>query len=310
MVSVIMPVYNAKQYIRSAIDSILNQSFSDFELILVDDCGTDETMKIIKDHYDDKRIRFLHNDQNMGIAYSRNRGIDVALGEYIAFMDDDDIASLERFKLEVEFMQTHPDIDAVGGRYCSIDELGKVNDYSDDTLQNPLFIKACLMFFDPIGNGCMLFKRDTVIRNRIRFKDNCYGMEDYMFWVDFSQVGSISNIKDVVLYWRNIEGNETSRNIGEKRIQRAKKFAEIQKYAIRKNGFDISENDVEFLSAMLQEGRFDSIVSRQEIERLYSILVSMINQAKSKGMNNYNEIKIACRKQFSRRLEYSEVWNL
>lgn len=310
MISVIMPVYNAEKYICQSVESILKQTYTDFELILIDDCGTDKSIDLVKKTFSDTRIKYYRNDKNMGIAYSRNRGLEVATGEFVAFMDDDDIAPLNRLELEMKFLEENPDIDAVGGRYSVIDEKGRVTGYSDDTLQNPKFIKACLMFFDPLGNGSMLFRRSTVIDNRIRFREDCYGMEDYLFWIDFSLVGKISNLKDIMLCWRNIEGNETRRCTGEMKSKRAAKFAEIQRYAIEKNGFELSKEDLNILTGMLSEGRFEKIVSKEDVEKLYRVLKDIIGQAKEKDMDNQNEIAVACRKQFSRRLEYSEVWNL
>ena len=305
-----MPVYKARRYICQAVESVLNQSYSDIELILIDDCGMDDSIKIVKEKTNDERIKYYYNDRNCGIAFSRNRGIEIAEGDYIAFMDDDDVAPLNRLELEMEFLKKHPDIDAVGGRFSLIDEDRNVVGYSDDTLQNPKYVKACLMFYDPLGNGTMLFRRNVVIKHGIRFKDHCCGMEDYMFWVDFSQVASISNLREVMLCWRNIIGNETNRYTTEKKKQRAEKFAEIQKYAIRRNGIVLSKEDEDFLTLMLPEGRFEQIVSENEMMRLYSILKEMVCQARDKRMYNYLEIKTACRKQFSRRLEYSEIWNL
>ena len=90
-ISVIMPVYNAERYIKIAVDSILNQTFKDFELIVIDDKGTDDSIKIVEE-ISDPRIRILHNEKNCGIAFSRNRGITEAKGEYLALMDDDDYA--------------------------------------------------------------------------------------------------------------------------------------------------------------------------------------------------------------------------
>lgn len=309
-ISIITPVYNSEKYIEKMIDSIMNQTLEDFELILIDDCGNDDTIRIIKEKYKDERIHLVHNDCNMGISYSRNRGIEMASGEYIALMDDDDIAPSDRLEKEYHYLLDHPDIDAVGGRYSVIDEDDNITGWSEDTLQNPKYVRACLMFYDPLGNGTMLFKKNTVIKNGIRFKNHCCGMEDYLFWIDFSKVASISNIKEVMLCWRNINGNETSRFTADRKKQRVEKFAEIQKYAIRRNGIVLSKEDENFLTSMLPEGRFDQIVSKGEMERLYKILKEMVCQAKEKGFDNYLEIRTACRKQFSRRLEYSEIWDL
>ncbi len=310
MISVIMPVYRANKYIFQAVNSVLKQTYSNLELIIIDDYGLDGSVESVKNTFSDNRIKYYLNDRNMGIAYSRNLGLDVANGEYIAFMDDDDLAPLNRLKIEIEFLENNPEIDAVGGRYCVIDENDNIIRYSDDTLQNHNYLKACLMFYDPLGNGSMLFRKSIVKDNHIRFMNNCQGMEDYRFWVDFSQFGKISNLKEVMLYWRNIEGNETSRRINEKKSERQKKFAEIQKYAIASNGFDLSEEDLSFLTEMLPEGRFDKIVSLRDVKKLYEILLSICKQAKKKKMENEMEILIACRKQLSRRMEYSEAWDI
>jgi glycosyltransferase involved in cell wall biosynthesis len=300
-----MPVYNAEKYIGKTLDTILNQTFKDFELILVDDCGSDDSVNIVK-KYSDSRMKLIRNDGNKGIAYSRNAGMMAASGKYIALMDDDDLAPINRLETEFDFLENHPEIDAVGGRYCTIDEWDNILSYSTDTLQNPKFVRASLMFYDPIGNGSMMFRKKTVEKNGLAFKDNWLGMEDYLFWVDFSMVGAITNVKEVMLHWRHIDGNETNRVLKEKSGERAEKFAQIQKYALKANGFDLSDGDLEFLTAMLPEGRLVYKVMRDDLERLYRILGSVISQAEQ--MNNQSEIKIACRKQFSRRLECSEVW--
>jgi glycosyltransferase involved in cell wall biosynthesis len=300
-----MPVYNAEKYIEKTLDTMLNQTFKDFELILVDDCGSDNSVNIL-DKHSDSRIKLIHNDENKGIAYSRNVGMMAASGKYIALMDDDDLAPLNRIETEFVFLENHPEIDAVGGRYCTIDECDNILSYSTDTLQNPQYVKASLMFYDPIGNGSMMFRKKTVDENGLVFKDNWLGMEDYLFWVDFSLVGTITNVKEVMLYWRHVDGNETNRVLKEKSRERAERFAQIQKYAIKANGFDLSDGDFEFLTDMLPEGRLIHKVTKDELERLYRILSFVISQAGQ--MDNQNEIKIACRKQFSRRLECSEVW--
>ncbi len=310
MISIIMPVYKAHKYIYTAVESILNQSYSDIELILIDDCGNDDSIEMVKNNFNDDRIKYYYNEKNMGIAYSRNRGIELAKGEYIALMDDDDIAPLNRLKDEVEYLENHPDIDAIGGRYCAIDEDGNVLRYSDDTLQNPNYIKACLMFFDPLGNGSMLFRKRVVEENNIRFMDDCQGMEDYRFWVGFSKYGKITNLKEVMLYWRDVKNNETNRAINDRQNLRKTKFAEIQRYAILSNGFKFTNDELNFITTMLPEGRLNNTASIEDVKRLHQLLVSMAMQARDLGLDNFEEIKVACRKQLSRRLEYSEAWDI
>ena len=304
-----MPVYRARKYIHKAVESVLNQSYSDIELIIIDDCGNDGSIELVKEKFNDDRIKYYHNDRNRGIAYSRNKGMDVSNGDYIAFMDDDDIAPLNRLQIEIEYLEHHLDIDAVGGRYCVIDETDKKNRYSDDTLQNPKYLKACLMFFDPLGNGSMLFRKKIVKDNNIRFMDDCQGMEDYRFWVDFSQFGKISNLKEIMLYWRDVKNNETNRAINDRQEIRKTKFAEIQKHAIISNGFKLMDDELDFITMMLPEGRLKNVVSLSDVKRLHEILKYMATQARDLGMDNFEEVKVACRKQLSRRLECSEAWD-
>ena len=148
-ISVIMPVYNAEKYIRKSIESILYQTFEDFELVLIDDCGNDKSMEIAR-QFSDERIRIIENADNIGISSSRNRGIKESHGKYIALMDDDDIASEERLKHTYEFLEKNSEFDAVGGRYCEIDENDNMVRISPDPLINPKFVKASLMFYNPM----------------------------------------------------------------------------------------------------------------------------------------------------------------
>ena len=104
MISVITPVYNAEKYIKETIESVLNQTYKDIELILVDDCSTDGSVEIIKS-YKDSRIRLISQETNKGAWAARNRGIDEAKGRYIAYIDSDDLWDLEKLSRELAFME-------------------------------------------------------------------------------------------------------------------------------------------------------------------------------------------------------------
>ena len=103
-ISVLMSVYNGEKYLREAIDSILNQTFTNFEFIIIDDASTDDSNAIIK-KYTDKRIKLVENPQNMGLTKSLNRGLKISLGKYIARLDSDDLAFPNRLKEQYEFME-------------------------------------------------------------------------------------------------------------------------------------------------------------------------------------------------------------
>ena len=115
-VSVLIPLYKANNFIAETLDSVLNQKFTDFEIIVVDDCGNDGSLEIVESYRQkDRRIKVLNNDANHGIAYTRNRGLDECAGEYIALLDDDDLMIGERLDKQVRFLDEHTDIGAVAG---------------------------------------------------------------------------------------------------------------------------------------------------------------------------------------------------
>lgn len=305
--SVVMPLYNAEKYVEKAIYSILKQTYKDFELVLVDDCSTDKTMEIVSG-IKDERINILKNERNFGIAYSRNKALKACTGEYIALMDDDDIATIDRFEKQVTFLDEHDEIDVVGSRYSIIDRHDAIKWTLPEVLHNPLYIRAALMFYDPIPNGSTMFRNDFIRSNKIQYKENCFGMEDYLFWIECSLHGKITNLEDVFLYWRDSGENESSRMHNNNKEKRANKYAELQKYAIQCNGFKLLEEELELLTAMFPEGNMSKIVTRAEIEKLYEVFRKLIYQAEENGFENKNEVRILCRKQFSKRIEYSELW--
>lgn len=125
LVSIITPLYNSEQFVSETIKSIINQTYKNWELILVDDCSTDSTLKIIKPFLEQySNIRVFKNTTNEGAAVSRNKGIKNASGDYIAFLDADDLWLPEKLEKQLKFMQTH-DIDVCFSSYTLIDESGK-----------------------------------------------------------------------------------------------------------------------------------------------------------------------------------------
>ncbi|MCI8465867.1 MAG: glycosyltransferase family 2 protein [Lachnospiraceae bacterium] len=145
LVSVIMPAYNGEKYIGEAIESVLNQTYGNLELIVVEDKSTDATPDLIR-RYQDSRIRLYFNDRNQGIAYSTNLGIEKSRGKYIALLDDDDIALERRLEWQVDFLEKHEEIDVLGGRSALIDKDGNFIGYDKEPIYNPKYIKANLLF--------------------------------------------------------------------------------------------------------------------------------------------------------------------
>lgn len=305
-ISVIMPVYNAEKYIRTAVESILCQTEGDFELIIIDDCGKDSSMDIVKD-IKDKRICIVGNEKNMGIAYSRNRGLKAARGKYIALMDDDDIASLNRFEVETRFLDEHEDIAVVGGGVLRIDENGKIISYLDQIICNPKRIRAELIFRDIIGNGSTMMRTEFIRKNNLQYKDNYLGMEDYKFWTECSVLGNIANIDKVLLYWRESSQSETIRIRKNKAAMRKQKFAEIQKETLEMNGFELNMEDLKTFTQCFSENKRE-YMDKSDLDKVFHLLNKLIVQGRNNHLENIKEFEIVCHKMFALKTENSSIW--
>lgn len=149
VVSVLMSVYNCEEYLREAVDSILNQTFMDFEFIIIDDGSTDSTAAILAE-YERKFTRLcIHHQTNQGVIASLNMGLELAQGKYIARMDADNVSLPERLAKQVDFLETHPEIGVLGTGAQIMDGYGNTS----QTVQFPTqhgVLRRCLCFFNPI----------------------------------------------------------------------------------------------------------------------------------------------------------------
>jgi glycosyltransferase involved in cell wall biosynthesis len=196
-VSVVMAAYNAEAHLSAAIDSILRQSFTDFEFIIIDDGSTDRTAEIIA-AYGDPRIKTIRNPGNLGLIRSLNRGLDAAGGTYVARMDADDEALPERFERQVGFLDAHPEIGLCG---TAIETFG-VRTERWALICEPARVK-CQLLFDPgLSHPTAMFRRSLVVQHGLRYDERYLHAEDYALWVRFADVAGIANLPDVLLRYR------------------------------------------------------------------------------------------------------------
>ncbi len=233
-VSVLMPVYNVQKYISEAIDSILNQTFNDFELIILDDCSEDETPSIIK-AYNDPRIIFHQNKHNLGLAENLNIGLKLAKGYYIARMDGDDISLSARLQTQVDFLEKHTDIDlcSCGMRMFGADNKTWIRDR--DTEQ----VRITMMFYSAILHASSVFRKESFEKNGLIYNQNAFPAEDYDLWSRAVFYCKLVNIPDV-LYLYRIHNTQVTNNI--KRSEA--KCREIQLKYIHRALPTLSETDV------------------------------------------------------------------
>jgi len=222
-VSVIMSVYNGERYLSQAIESILNQTFKDFEFIIINDGSTDNSLKIIERYKkENKRIILINNRINSGLIKSLNSGLKIAKGKYIARMDDDDISINTRFSLQYDYLEKHPEIFLVAGGVILIDEGGKVIKKVKPIKKRQRLIKRLL-----IKNA--LFHPSIMFRNtkEIFYRDKMRYVEDYDFYLNILSRGKlISNISSYVLKCRIRPNSISSLNRAYQRLflEEVKKF--------------------------------------------------------------------------------------
>lgn len=209
LVSVVMPVYNSEAYLEQAVESILNQTFSDFEFIIVIDPGSTNETAAILDGYTDPRIIRLHNLEYRGLTHSLNRGIAAARGKYIARMDADDISLPRRLERQVHCMEAYPDIGLLGTWIEDIDENGKpIGVWRAPT--TPALIRWSLLFGTCLAHPSVIMRR-SVIQRVGSYNPEALHAEDYDLWSRMSFETQIANLPEVLVRLRVHTGSISSR---------------------------------------------------------------------------------------------------
>lgn len=298
-VSVVIPLYNAQNYVLETIYSIKNQTYQDFDMVIVDDCSTDQSYNIIK-NLNDNQIKLFQNQRNEGIAYTRNRAIELSTGEYIALMDDDDISPSYRLEHEVKYLEENPLIDIVGGHCRNIDSKGKDLNQQWNVYLNPNYIKAFMLFGNPIANSSALIRRSFLEKCSIKYKDNMYGAEDYFFWAECSLYGTIANLDEVMLYWRVNHGNETDRVFKNNLSERSKVIETIHNFLLDSYGFQITSKQKKILNKVFGDNGI--IDNKEEVIELYQVLYSIVRQAEKLRLPHAKEVITMCRKRFGEKI--------
>lgn len=203
LISVLLPVYNCELYIKEAVDSILGQTYTNFELIIIDDCSTDATVSILKT-YNDARINLIVKPQNSGYTNSLNYGISIAKGKYIARMDGDDISLPKRFEKQVFFLENNPDVVLCGTCYSVI---------GTDTFimlpENNEEIKFTMLKYCPVGHPTVIMRKSTLEQLPFVYDISKEPAEDYDLWVRLINLGKLHNLQEILLMYR-MHGNQVS----------------------------------------------------------------------------------------------------
>ena len=200
LVSIGIPFYNCEKYLEFAIKSVINQSYSNWELILLDDGSADNSINIARS-FIDKRIKIVSDGENKGLVFRLNQLTKLATGKYYARMDADDIMHFDRIKTQVNFMVNHPDVDVVGSRYYAIDINNKIVGITNVNM-NPDSVKSILK------SGC--FAHPSILGKSEWFRNNPYNekwntmMEDVELWLRSVSNSNFKNLSEPLFFYRNV----------------------------------------------------------------------------------------------------------
>ena len=267
-VTVFMAAYNAENYINESIESILSQTFEDFELLIVNDGSTDRTVEVIN-QFTDPRIRLIHNAKNEGLVYTRNVALKEARGDYIAVLDSDDLAVPDRLELQYSFFLQHPEVALCGGHGTVINQLGKP--LADNRLIVPIgndTIKMTMLFLNTYVNSSVMYKTD-ILRALGGYNDFAPA-EDYELFIRIADKYPVANIDSVLVKYRDHENNTSS------------KQADISKTKV----YDIKKIQLQNLNIPIEKRLTDTF---------YSILIWDFSYAFSDYLNLFKQLKTANR---------------
>lgn len=260
-ITVLMPAYNAGPYIREAIVSVLEQTFADFELLIINDGSTDDTAQIIRSFTDPRVI--MVSQPNKGISAALNLGLQHARAPYIARFDADDVCYPERLQIQYDFMVTHPDYNIVGSAVDYMDEEGhyvfthQPPAISNDEIQQ-LKYNVC-----PFIHSSVFYKKDVILRNG-GYNEHAYTFEDHFLWVNILNREKAGNIPQPLIRVRLNPGSIT---IDEK--WRTRKFREIKYRSLKKRsitadeGMQLAEIGEKQISPRIKQGSYYALCGKK-----------------------------------------------
>lgn len=222
-VSVILPAYNAEKYIKEAVDSILSQTFGDFELIVINDCSKDSTEQILLS-YTDPRLVYVKNEENLGVAGTLNKGLKLAKGQYIARMDADDISLPQRFEKQVAYLDSHENTAVLG---TALERFGEgIPLQTRSFSQDPEQMKVDLFFSCGLAHPSIMMRTD-VIRALGGYDMAFEGLEDYELWCRVAREHQVTTLPEVLFRYR-VHPGQVTKNPSEKYLTRMRNLKKRQ----------------------------------------------------------------------------------
>jgi hypothetical protein len=262
-VTVLMPVYNGNRYLRDSIESVLNQEFTDFELLIIDDCSRDDSVVIVQS-YQDQRVRFLQNAVNLGQTRTLNKGLELAKGDYIARQDQDDISLPKRLKVQVEFLDNHRHIGVVSSATTFIDVAGKSR-FMLDIPCTDVEIRWRLLTRNVFAHPAVMMRRDQLLQGGFSYDPRFRYAQDYDLWARLIKETSGANIPFPLVKYR-VHSNSASRQYLDAMLIEQCQIAQ-RVIAQTLSGFDLSLARIEKLIKVVSyRPRFYPQVQTERVE--------------------------------------------
>lgn len=273
VVSILMPVFNTAPYLGEAIDSILSQTFSDFELIILNDCSPDNSDDILNTYGDSRIVRYK-GDKNVGLSNVLNVGIEMARGKYIARMDSDDLSLPERLQIQVNYLEQNPSIDLVSAGM----QLFGAKEEIWLREQNPEKVKINALFSSPILHASSMWRKDSFDQYSLRFRQEMVPAEDYDLWTRALVKGlKLVNMRQVLYKYRihpNQVTTQTARTAEKSRVVQQNYLKATLPTLPPKKREEFPDKLWPVFFANLKTGFFDRVLLAQ---RLYKMSKAAIN---------------------------------
>jgi len=278
--SIIMPLYNTERYVYQAIESLLAQTFTDFELIVVNDASTDNSLKIVQS-FNDPRIKILNNVINRGIVYSRNKGLKEAQGSFIAPFDSDDMATPDKFSKQIDFLHSHPDMGMIGSWAKQIDEKGKLLQKKWKLNASSARIPAILLFRNYFVHSSIVMRREVIPLNG--YQTGFDIGEDYRMWHEIVQKFKVWNYPEYLVYYRIHPQSATTHSDRIRNFDR-----KILEHIYLNLGITLDDHSVSSL-LNLKENKLSN--TQEDLEHIENTLIGILAQNAKLLTYDQNQLK-------------------
>lgn len=272
-VTVLMPTYNVALYVEEAIRSVLGQTYRDFELLVIDDCSTDNTLEVVR-AIDNPCIHIVQNEKNVGLAENLNRGLSLVTTDYVARMDGDDIAEPIWLEREVEILDNHPEIGICGAGFERFGASGarvRFPEHHEDIVANMLFECSVIV---------PTFRMSLFREHGLRYSTKAFPAEDYRFWAECLKVTKIYNIQETLFHYRM----HPTQICTARREEQKHKVAEVQHYMLTWLSNDLGESEEQYY---MESFLTPDIVSRKDLKE-YKAFSNFLLE-KNRDKKHFNE---------------------